>query len=326
VCLALGIICQTFRADSNIDVSLFPKDEQEFARQLIKNYLIAIDRSVFRVKMFKRILSFVRPRAVFGIDDARDSFELMLACRMKKIPYYAFQHGHFTKYNVAWFPSKDFTGTLIGPDVLFLWSEFWKKEMLRFGTYMPESAIKIGGWSVLPKNIFQTRDRKNKPICVLVPYETYAIVEDVRKYIDAMLRCPDVEIVFKLRTDRTKEEQLSYYGLSDKYHSRFIIVYGDYDETKVDVVAGIYSTFLYDVVARGKSVLILETSIDFGEGLVKNGLANPLKLSDSICSVVADAASLPVETLQARQKILYGESPILLYDTLKQIAEELHMI
>ncbi len=323
---SIKITHRTFNKNLNIDVSLFAANEKLFAEKLITKYVNNIDRSIFRVKVFSWILKLAKPRVIYAIDDARDYFELMLACKFCQIPFIAFQHGHFTKYNVAWFPSKDFSGVCVGPDSIYLWSEFWKKEMIRLGTNISDDSIKIGGMVNRISEIIKPIVRKSSTMKVLIPYEAHANTREVVEYVDKLLSYPNIRVIFKLRTDRTKQEQLAHYGFSNNHHPNLTVVYGDYDYESVDVIAGTYSTFLYDVIIKGIPVILLNTSIDFGEGLVKNGLADFAESPNKIFKVVNHSRDLPQSVLISRQKKLLGDSPVLLKDTLEMLANKYYLI
>ena len=112
-----------------------------------------------------------------------------------------------------------------------------------------------------------------------------------------------------------KEVQLTQYGLKDSERLHVIA-----DHTKIiddiDIVLGTYSTFLYTMVELLKPVGILETNLDYGYGMVENGLADKITLR----TLVADIKKLQNlgEHEVAKRRNLLIENPVPLHDTLKE--------
>ncbi|MEK7177171.1 MAG: hypothetical protein AAB719_02665 [Patescibacteria group bacterium] len=304
---------------TDVDFSSFKPEEREFAEQLLHKYLSSIDLVIFRVKVLRRILSWMRTENLFTIDNTRDYWELILACRMNNVNVNAFQHGHFTKYHVGWLNDGSFEGEIARPNKLFVWSDFWKKELIRLKTYFPEKSIEIGGF----KNIISTIPKKldRAYVGVLIPYEVDSNKSEVKRYIDKLLLCGNIKVFFKLRTDLDSNRQMTEYGLNKNYNQNLQFID---DVTKyisdVDVVAGTYSTFLYDMIAYERPVALLKTSSDFGEGLAINELAETVDI-ENVCKKIEEIASIGRDILKERNKKLFGEKPRLMHDTVIKLAE-----
>ena len=316
-----GFIKRSHVDIGDVDWSSFAPEERAYAKWLLHKYLSSIDLAVFRVRVLRKILSWAKIETLLTIDNTRDYWELILATKMNNIKSYAFQHGHFTKYHVGWLDDGSFGGKIVCPDGLFVWSDFWKQELLRLGTYFPEEAIEVGGL----KNSLLANPPKthHELIGVLIPYEVDSDKLEMKKYIDSLLACGGVKIFFKLRTDLDAERQMSEYHLNIRYHPDLLFV-SDVSKhlSDIDVVAGTYSTFLYDMVAYEKPVVLLETSSDFGEGLVVNGLADSLSL-DNVCDRIREVASTDKSVLRARKERLFGANPLLMYDTVRNLCGRL---
>lgn len=313
----VGVLRPTLIDISKVDLSLFNPEEKEFARELVSKYLGAIDRSVFKVRVLRKVLSWMRIETLLTIDNARDYWELILACRLNNIKTYAFQHGHFTKYHVGWLNDGTFTGQIAHPDKLFVWSDFWHEELRRLGTYFPDSSVEVGGFK---NKVESSSPKSDRPyLGVLIPYEVDSSKLEVRKYIDTLLSCDDIRILFKLRTDIDIERQMKEYGLKEGYSPNLLFISDTAKHLpEVDVVAGTYSTFLYDMVAHERPVVIFKTSSDFGEGLSVNGLAETVDM-DGICQKIKEAASTDPGILISRKAKLFGERPGLMYDTVRTL-------
>ncbi len=318
----LGFIRPTYSRIGKVDLSNFEPEERHYAKYLLSKYISTIDLVKFRVKVLQKILSWMDLKVLLTIDNTRDYFELILACQLNSIPVMAFQHGHFTKYHVGWLDDGSFEGEIVRPDKLYVWSEYWKRELLRLGTYFPKNAIEVGGLKV------KTDSRPIKPLAnvgVLIPYEVDSVKVEVKKYIDKLLSCKGIKVFFKLRTDLNKDKQLAEYGLESGNHPNLELI-SDLNVylSEINVVAGTYSTFLYDMIAYLKPVVILKTSSDFGEGLLKNHLATEVTINN-LCRKVIEISKTPEDMLLNKKKILFGESEKLMYDTVSRIGEELRL-
>jgi len=318
---SLGLVRREPLRIEEMDLSAFDEREKVFVLNLLRKYLSKIGLIVFKVKVLRAVLPWIGAETLLAIDNTRDYWEMILACRMNGIKVYAFQHGHFTKYHVGWLNDGTFDGEIAHPDKLFVWSDFWKQELLRLGTYFPEDSIEVGG---LKSAVNEGTERsKREDIGVLMPYEVDANKKEVKEYIDRMLSCGNMKIFFKLRTDIDSARQLDEYGLGEDYHpSLKVITDASKHIHEVDIIAGTYSTFLYDMVAFERPIVLLETSSDFGEGLVLNGLADPVHLGN-ICEKIKEIASTSKGVLIGRKEKLFGKSPVLMYHTIQRLCSKI---
>jgi hypothetical protein len=304
------------RIIAGLDLASFGSDSDFVHFELVK--IISSRRiTLARIRLFTAIYRFLNPRSIYAIDDTRHYMELMQAGNLLCVPTYAIQHGHFTKYHTGWRAMTRLPGEVMRPKVLLVWSEYWKKELLRLGTYFKESEIKVAGepsgTDLLPE------DESVKRIGVLIPYEKDAPKAEMYSYIKKLLELPNVEVIFKIRIDEDKQAQLMEYGLENDI-SQITVIRSLRDVANhVKVVMGTYSTLLYDWVVFGRAVVIPETSLDYGMGMVENGLADIVSRTDDIGHAVIKAATLPRQELLRRRKILLGAGTRLLSDTLRDI-------
>jgi len=336
---ALDALCSFFiimrlikRADSawvdDIDFSNFTLEEGEFVKNVVKRYIYQTDISAFKIKILTHLLSIIKIKALFTIDDARYYHEIILACKLNAIKTYAFQHGHFTKYHVGWLKDPSFIGGVLAPDLLVVWSSYWKDELARLHSVFPKHQIIIGGTRRMFMKAKSTSiNRKRQDITVLIPYETSCPKTEVSAYITKMLACPEVRVIFKLRPDMPKEQQLSEYNINEGFHSNFSVVTDAvHAMPNVDIVAGVYSTFLYDALAYTKRILILKTISDYGEGLTLNKLADQLSIQDDVCKKLIEIKNIPQSVIKTRRETLYGKEEKYLSDTLSLITRGLSLV
>ena len=134
-----------------------------------------------------------------------------------------------------------------------------------------------------------------------------------------MLECPRVEVIFKIRADQDKPPQLEEYGLLD-IAERITVICSIRDaKSRIDAAVGTYSTFLYNTVAFGIPTAIIETSLDYGMGMVENGLAALLKKDGNVCDELERLSKVSTSELEARKRKLVGEEGRKLVSTLRDI-------
>lgn len=295
-------------------------DELDFVQLVVPRYLADIPRFEMRTVILGRLLRLSGVKTVLSIDDTRNYYELMLASSRNGIATYAFQHGHFTKYHVGWLRGRGFSGRIISPDFLIVWSEYWRNELLRLGTYFSESQLIVGGAlrETQAPNVAFDSPKNDEMITVVYPYEIDAYKREVREHLKKLCACGNVQVYFKLRQDIDKNLQYDEYGLAELLGDRLhVVTYLEEIQTPIHLVVGTYSTFLYHMIEAGIPVSILEGKSDFGEGMLYHGIASRLS-SDNICQSVYDAALVTDDELnRRREKLTKGATDI--YQTLSQL-------
>ncbi len=299
--------------DARFGSETFSPHEKEFARYLAGKYTNFIPNVLFRIRVLNLVFSWLKPKLILSIDDARSYNELIVAAARQNIPFVAFQHGHYSKYHFGWL-NQGFKGKAATPDFLCVWSEYWKKELLRLNSLFEEQSIIISG-ATLDVSTLKAKNPINAPkkdkkerFLILIPYETDAPKNEVIEYINRLKQCPGVNVVFKVRPDRDAANQAAEYQITPKGNIEIKKDLSDIIDD-IDAVGGTYSTFLYDMVALEKPVFIFETSIDYGEGLIKNNLAD-LVSEDSICERVSEICKTSPDVLRSRKEKLIGKNPV----------------
>lgn len=294
-------------------------DNNQFFRSLLTKYIRLINKSKLRIKILKRILSLTAARIMIGSFSTRYTFELIEAGNLARIKTFFFQAGALSKYDIGFTDNKTLKGKIIKPTKFFVETDYWKKELLRLGTYFSENEIEIGGslkqdLTLEEAPSFQNKNREG--ISILIPYEIFAPKNEILEYIKKFLNCSGVKVIFKLRADRNSEEQLAEYGLNGISRN---FVFTTKAESNFDIAAGTYSTLLYEMIGKGKPVVVLKTSLDHGEGMVINGLADSLDINEpDFCGRLNQVKNLSADVLTERRRRLYeGAVPLTL--TLQKI-------
>lgn len=318
----LGVAKRGGMDTTNLDLSDFGSaEEKKYARFLVEKYLSEVNLVIFKIKILRKVLSWLRPQMLLAIDNTRDYWELLLACKLEGIKTYTFQHGHFTKYHAGWLNDGSFSGEIVSPDKFFVWSNFWKEELIRLGTYFPKDSIEVGGMkSIIP---WTCPKSDHDYTGVLLPYEVGRSRKEARKNIDNLLSCRGVRILFKLRTDLDFDKQMEDYGIHKNYHKNLKFVSSVTEcLAEVDIVVGTYSTFLYDMIAYERPIAILNTNSDFGEGLLLHNLADPLG-DDNLCGRLREIESIDTNLLKERKEKLFGKNPGLMRDKVWELGKSL---
>jgi len=298
-----------FKLEGNVNLSPFEEVEKEFARYLVARYLSQIEVSYYKIQILTWLFRISGASVLFAIDDARYYYEIIHAAQNAGIKTYALQHGHFTKYHVGWLRDDYQQGKTVAPDELIVWSEYWKRELIRLGTAVPTDAIVVGGLSEHFSEANRSTQEEKNTLTVLIPYETSCPKLEVSAYIREMLNIMGISVIFKLRPDMDPKAQLTEYGLEHVCSTHFSTCTHITDVLAgVDLVVGVYSTFLYDMVARGKRVAVLETSSDYGEGLYINGLADRVFRGSDIRNNLQQIMGMPESVVQSRQEKLIGNA------------------
>lgn len=303
------------------DVSLEGVAEQDrpFIRSELEKFLSIKSIIRWRVHILTTILRILGIEKVFSIDDTRHYHEIMVASKVLGIPSYAIQHGHFTKYHIGWLNVTDLEGDIIRPDKLLVWSEYWKDELLRLGTYFTNNEILVAGSK---SRISETDKVKDERISILIPYEKDAYKDDVRKFIFKVLENKNIEIIFKIREgDISKLEQLEEYGLEGLVGKITAVSSIEDVLERVDLVVGTYSTFLYECVEMLRPVVILKTDMDYGEGMIVNGLADSIDMNKDVMGQVEALSQLGENELRNRRSELVGSQDFTLSDTIHSIVK-----
>jgi len=301
---------------SQVDLSSFNANERIFVKNELEKLALGVPASMAKLKLFTWLMKCLRIKLCFSIDDTRHYSEFVEAGRRCKIPTFAIQHGHFTKYHTGWIKMSKLDGAIMKADYIVVWSEYWKNELKKLGSYFKDEDVIVGGAKGGVEKLLLRSGS-----AIVVPYEKDAPKESVKHFIDEVMRCGKYEIVFKARAGiEDLNCQLAEYNLMPED----VTVAVDDKEVlkKVALVAGTYSTYLYDCVEKGIPVAIIESEIDYGEGMVENGLASFIKMDNRICETIENCVNVSAAELGRREVLLRGEEDIRLSHTLSNLIEK----
>lgn len=292
----LWYVARAFRKNTSFHIEGLSgtEDEVAFMRYTIEKYFAVKNMLLFRKKVLAFILKYSGIRLVIGIDDVRHYHELLEAAKDNSIKTVLLQHGHFTKYHVGWLASDAYAGMrYVKSDMLLVWSEYWKEELIRLNSVYKEKDILVSGYPSKKVNASFANSIKER--VVLIPHETEAPLIEVYEYIKACALC--ARVYLKIRPDYSIKEQLSGYP-SDL--NEYVKVVSSLSEVpRPNAVLGVYSTFLYDIGLLGIPILYMETSMDYGEGMALNGIAEKVELRN-VCTVLTKELVSPKARIDSK--------------------------
>jgi hypothetical protein len=282
----------------------FTKDEEKIVQYVLDKYLGKIKSSLTKINLLSKMFWLLGTKHIISIDDVRYYHEIIIAAKKRGIPTYALQHGHFTKYHMGWLKyDSQSEVSLPAPDYFYVGSPYWKERLHDLNSYIPQDRIHVAHLSDIKYKEHGPIDVSEGIINILIPYETEAPHKEVLDYVELFLSCSFINVYFKVRSDMTAEDQLKTCGL-DKFnhHDQFHVVTNVGKEDVVfHAVAGVYSTFLYDMISVGIPTLMFKTSFDYGAGMVDGGMADYIEKCD-ICDSVRNIVQHAQVKLVDRQK------------------------
>jgi hypothetical protein len=234
-----------------------PQESRALVEATVRAYVESFGLVEHRLHTIRKLLTRIGVRTVIGIDDARYYHELSGACTTLGIPFTVFQHGHITPVHVGWLCDPRLKGELLHPDRLVVWNQYWKDECVRLGVVWDEHAIVVGGST---KRASPHTLRYASEGTVVIPYEVEAPKGVLAQAVHELARA-GCRVLYKVRPDRDRTAQLAVLGDAASHVTALTDVTGP-----VRAVLGTYSTYLYDAVAAGIPVGIIDTPLRYTEG------------------------------------------------------------
>jgi hypothetical protein len=297
--------------------NIFTADEVIFVKALLEAMAYKFSYIDARVKWLRWALRMLSIKQVYLIDDMWHYFELLCATDFENIRTVGIQHGHFTKYHVGILPFvNDVKGKIIQPSLIFVWTDYWKNELKRLGSYYKEESIVVAGVKSGMQNSTNIKKLTGGKKGVLVPYEVEVPKESIRHYIDELKEHSDIELYFKARLDLELGEQLTQYGFSRDGKDVTLCSDISANSEKISVAFGTYTTLLYDMIGHHISVVLASNVLDYGNGMIANGLATSVLSSQEIYAAVCKESSVSLEIRNQRFTKLYGNNTLSLLGSL----------
>lgn len=255
------------------------------------------------IAFIRRALRLTGARAIFAIDDTRYYYPLMIAAKECGIPFYAFQHGRFSRYMPGWAHYGIDPAACPFPEAIFVWSDYWRSTLLGVSptAQMYSSRVRVGGspdGAGAPAPLTEPSD--DGIFYFLIPQEDAAPEAEIAAYIRALLAGSDIRITYKLRRGRPAPSFIADFSNNHSFKACFDITQDEWVRT--DAVLGSYSTFLYEAIALGRPVGILDCASAQASDLIHNKYAAIVRIGSAL-SDAYDVAATPWNEVCRRQAI-----------------------
>ncbi len=304
-----------------IDTSVFTEAEIVFVLALLRSLFFQFALVHNRVRFLRFVLRTLKVSRVYLIDDVWHYFELLVACEKESVSSVSIQHGHFTKYHVGMVPCAPVVlGTIIQPRRLFVWTSYWKKELVRLGSYMNGSNVVVAGIKTADPE--RTYAKQEYPIGVLVPYETDAPKSILVPYLKELKNAQGLVLYFKPRSDLQLESQLRQYGFSSDDQDVVVCTTLSECASQVHVAIGTYTSLLYDMIGHRISVILLTSVLDYGDGMITNGIARSVHAPHVLIDAIHHEVNTDAVESTARIETYFGRSYTHLAATLRNDLNE----
>lgn len=254
------------------------------------------------IAFIRRILRLAGVRIILAIDDTRYYHPLMIAAKECGIPFYAFQHGRFSKYLPGWAHYGLDPITCPFPDAVFVWSDYWRSVLLETSPVarLYADRVRVGGnpsGSYAPITLTPPPD--DGILTFLIPHEDDASEAEVGGFIADILSIPDTHVIYKLR--RGRPTPLFTKELVDNTSFEVCFDVGEDEWVRTDAVLGSYSTFLYEAVAFGRPVGVFESGSAQASDLVRGGFAATVRKKNILSDARGIAATSWDEVCRRRR-------------------------
>jgi len=287
------------------------REEDWLFLQALASYgLEAATLAAGRYRACKRLLRLHRPKGALILDDSRHAHELVAACQELSIPVVGYQHGlAFNEY---------FTGLMAYGfegarrhvfDAYGLWSEYFRQRLLQTSDLFDAKGTFVSGLLRPPLAAAAPATPRvdgNDPIAVQVVSETLARTREVVPYVRKLLETLRFEVTLKLRPGEQPGPEWA--GLGARLRTSTAEVYESFRHA--DVVLGTYSSVLYEAILALRPVVVVKTSSPFGFTLGEEGLAELADRPEAIESATTRAAGLPLEELERRRRVVWGDTTL----------------
>jgi hypothetical protein len=287
-----------------VELRQFNDFERQFVHHTLLKYAKGCLSSEFRIALFSLVLKRSSIKIFISIDDIRYGNELLMACRLSNITSHQFQHSNFDYLqSLDTLPASVYAF----PDVFYVWNEYWQNTIPKLSPLFSfhSDQLMIGGraydFKISDPLPYKTSEKNQ--LTVLAGYEVNVNKELMSKCFAKIHNCPGISLIFSVRSGMPKEVQIREYGLTEAKDVEIVTSLPDTLLQNTDLVLGVYSGLLDEMVERGKQVGVLKTTYRAFHDLSENDLAEAVDTEASdICDQLQKASRIPKEKILERQK------------------------
>ena len=218
-------------------------------------------------KIYKWLLMRIRPD--FLLFEDTESFEICAAAKELGITAAEFQHGIFSRNHPDALPSLalPYKSTLIVPDKLFLYGNFWRRELESGGFYDQELCV-VGSARIdryrKVRTAYKAKNRHDATCYILLTTQGFAVdqlIGFIVQFINLAENQLNYQLYIKLHPIYDRDRSIYDTGFSS--NKRIEVFSGDSDPSTFDLLAradlhvSISSACHYDALGLGVPTVIL---------------------------------------------------------------------
>jgi len=238
-----------------------------------------IDKQLNYMASLKHYFSANSYAAFISMDDCNYTFPYIYSAQNVGITTIGIQHGLYSRYHEAY--------TMRGIDnyrwfdCLIVWGAYWKKIFLENNKKYTIKDIFIStnkhSYNYSKVEGFHKFGSKS----ILIPYEFLTDTILIGKFIQHLVD-DGFTIYFKIRPDENTVDQIKSYHLNESTVAKLRLVQTITPELmeRIDVVAGSYSSVIYDTLPYNKIIWVFETPFRFLDDLIDKGFARQVSFDD----------------------------------------------
>lgn len=300
----------------NPDLSAFEDWQKAYITNLVLRFDNLARQGVAKVETLQKLIQKMGLKVLVTIDDTRSSQEIITACRALGLKSYGFQHGHINKYHTGHM-NYEIPRELSAPfDMLYTWNEYWKEKLITYSSVYNASNVTTGGYMRIPRSVLRkslSLPSRAEDLSVIFPSDTWAPKSEVAHYINRFLELGST-VYLGIRPDLPMAAQVKNYGVGP-HPNLCLALPSDYGLLEsVNCVAGVYSTYLYEMMYHDIPVFALQTSFTFGEDLIKDNLAYKLDWNFTFADI-----NEGLSKFSSKKDIVWPKQSLSILDTLDTI-------
>jgi len=273
------------RAPNRFDRTFDLNHLDPYRRRMFEAAIVHVEETISsyvrEYERHSRVLKKCGATVFYGFDDCNGYvFPILYACQRRGIRTVGHQHGAYVRRHAGYVMEGVDPESYAWFEKLVVWGPYWREHLLKISAVHNPDAVVIG-CNRIPRTYPEVKLSKRVPSGILIPYEQVGNTEKVGEYISALMDL-GYRILFKPRPDEPLQMQLESYCLPETYCDRLVIVeeVDDAVMEQVDIVAGMMTTLIYELLPYGKIVWIFDTEYRHLEDLVEDGLAHKVRLED----------------------------------------------
>lgn len=233
------------------------------------------------------------------LDDSRHTGELRLICKTLGISSIGYMHGRFNEFHM---------GLFYYPfDKYFVWSEYFKELFLKLSPDARVDNVFVTGHFRIKDKLSPSTNYKKNPLKVLILGESNVPFEEVRPYIDELIKAQEIVIKFRGKPGLLDAKAQKYFDSLDLAIDDSKSLIESLVKNQFDVVVGTHSTALMECFLQATPGLILSTTYDYAADLVREKKIFGCDTPGQLIEAVKLLSAIPKSEIEAMATNLWGK-------------------